>query len=49
MQQKLVNHCSKDEGPDLVVSMGGFEDIVELEIGRQVVEVTEGGRFVCCC
>lgn len=32
--------------PDLVVGMCSFEYIIELEVGWQVVEAAEGGRFV---
>lgn len=34
---------------DLEVGMCSFEDIVELEVGWQVVEAAEGGRFVYGC
>lgn len=34
---------------DLVVSVCSFEDIIELEVGREVVEAANGGRFVDRC
>lgn len=34
---------------DLVVGMCSFEDIIELEVGWQVVETAKGGRFVYGC
>lgn len=39
----------QDACSDLVVCVRSFEDIVELEVGWQVIEVAKGGRFVYGC
>lgn len=34
---------------DFVVSVRSFEDVIELEVGWQVVEAAQGGRLIYGC
>lgn len=38
----LSRYLKTDALSDLVVGVSGFEDVIELEVGGQVVEAAEG-------